>query len=67
MMRIFVLKYNFMFLQYLCFILFFKSVIVDYIGMDVIINQFVRDNGIRRSLYVFVIDGRIKDIFKMND
>lgn len=67
MMRTSALKHNPTFSQHLRLILLSKSVIADHIGMDAIINQFVRDNGTRRSSYVFVTDGRTKDIFKMND
>lgn len=65
-MRTSALKHNPTFSQHLRLILFSKDVLAD-IGMDSIINQFVRDNGTRRSSYVFVTDGRPKDIFKMND
>ncbi|MGR0118437.1 Ger(x)C family spore germination protein [Bacillus sp. 205(2023)] len=67
MMRTSALKHNPTFSQHLRLILISKSVIADHIGMDAIINQFVRDNGTRRSSYVFVTDDRTKDIFKMND
>ncbi|MED4557531.1 Ger(x)C family spore germination protein [Bacillus subtilis] len=67
MMRTSALKHKPTFSQHLRLILLSKSVIADQIGMDAIINQFIRDNGTRRSSYVFVTDGRTKDIFKMND
>ncbi|MEC1623889.1 Ger(x)C family spore germination protein [Bacillus mojavensis] len=66
MMRTSALKHNPTFSQHLRLILFSKGVLEDF-RMDSIINQFVRDNGTRRSSYVFVTDGRTKDIFKMND
>ncbi|MGN2617721.1 spore germination receptor protein GerAC [Bacillus stercoris] len=66
MMRTSALKHNPTFSQHLRLILLSKSVIADEIGMDAIINQFVRDNGTRRSSYVFITNGRTKDIFKMN-
>ncbi|MCB4340573.1 spore germination receptor protein GerAC [Bacillus subtilis] len=67
MMRTSALKHNPTFSQHLRLILLSKSVIADQIGMDAIINQFVRDNGTRRSSYVFITNGRTKDIFNMND
>ncbi|MCY8309365.1 Ger(x)C family spore germination protein [Bacillus vallismortis] len=67
MTRTSALKHNPTFPQHLRVILFSKDVISDNIGMDALINQFVRDNGTRRSSYVFVTDGRTKDIFKMSD
>lgn len=67
MMRTAALKNNPTFSQHLRVILFSKDVIADHVGMDAIINQFVRDNGTRRSSFVFVNDGRTKDILKMND
>ncbi|MEC1889589.1 spore germination receptor protein GerAC [Bacillus subtilis] len=67
MMRTSALKHNPTFLQHLRLILLSKNVIADQIGTDAIINQFVRDNGTRRSSYVFITNGRTKDIFNMND
>nr|WGE05116.1 spore germination receptor protein GerAC [Bacillus subtilis] len=67
MMRTSVLKHNPTFSQHLRLILLSKSVIADQIGMDAIINQFVRDNGTRRSSYVFITNGRTKDIFNMKN
>lgn len=67
MMRTSALKHKPTFSQHLRLILLSKSVIADQIGMDAIINQFVRDNGTRRSSYVFITNGRTKDIFNMND
>lgn len=67
MMRTSVLKHNPTFSQHLRLILLSKSVIADQIGMGAIINQFVRDNGTRRSSYVFITNGRTKDIFNMKN
>ncbi|MGF7534169.1 Ger(x)C family spore germination protein [Bacillus mexicanus] len=67
MIRTSALKHNPTFSQHLRLILLSKNAIADHVGMDAIINQFVRDNGTRRSSYVFVTNSRPKDVFKMNE
>ncbi|USP94749.1 Ger(x)C family spore germination protein [Bacillus vallismortis] len=55
------------FSQHLRVILLSKELLDGHTGMDALINQFVRDNGTRRSSYMFVADGKTKDLLKMTD
>ncbi|MCY8515351.1 Ger(x)C family spore germination protein [Bacillus atrophaeus] len=55
------------FSQHLRVILVSKKLLSNDIQMDALLNQFVRDNGTRRSSHVFVVADKAKDILKISD
>lgn len=47
--------------------LFSEALLKDGIPLDALMNQFVRDNGTRRSRNVMTVPDKTKDIFNVSD
>ncbi|WP_421726920.1 Ger(x)C family spore germination protein [Bacillus velezensis] len=55
------------FSQHLRIMLFSEALLKDHIPLDALMNQFIRDNGTRRSCNVMTVPDKTKDIFKISD
>lgn len=55
------------FSQHLRIMLFSEALLKDNIPLDALMNQFIRDNGTRRSCNVMTVPDKTKDIFKISD
>ncbi len=47
--------------------LFSEALLKDHIPLDALMNQFIRDNGTRRSCNVMTVPDKTKDIFNISD
>lgn len=55
------------FSQHLRVMLFSEALLKDGIPLDALMNQFIRDNGTRRSCNVLTVPDKTKDIFSVSD